>query len=75
MAHRNQSLPWTTPPGAAGSNECEWCHRTIYLPALPCSTQPVEGLLRMQTRVGQGARCKYELSSRQPELLEAPPTL
>lgn len=65
-------LPWATEPSAEGGIACEWCHRMIYRPALPCSVEPVEGLLRLQTRVGQGARCKYELSTRQPELLSEP---
>jgi len=65
-----QHYPWSTPPSGAGESECAWCHRMIYRPALPCSIQPIEGLLRAQTRQGQGERCKYELASRRPELLE-----
>lgn len=72
MADGGEYLPWATAPDGTGGNECGWCHRMIYLPALPCSIQPVEGLLRMNTRVGQGERCKYELSTRQPELLDEP---
>ena len=40
--------------------------------ALPCSVEPVEGLLRMRTRVGQGERCKYELATRASEVLKEP---
>ena len=58
--------------GAAGGNECQWSHRTIYLPALPCSTQSVEGLLQTQTHRGEDERGKYELSSREPELQARP---
>lgn len=68
-------LPWNTPPTGQGETLCKWCDRVIYLPALPCSTEPVEGLLRMRTRAGQGDRCKYELSTRHPELLVSPPAL
>ena len=64
-----EALPWTTPPTGQGAHTCQWCFRDIYMPALPCSLQPVEGLLRMNTSVGQGARCKYELMTREPELL------
>lgn len=66
------ALPWATQPSGQGFNTCAWCHRDIYLPALPCSIEPVEGLLSMNTRVGQGERCKYELSSRRPDLLDKP---
>ena len=66
MIDEAQALPWTTPPSGLGSTTCAWCHRDIYQPALPCSVQPVEGLLRMPTQVGQGERCKFELSTRQP---------
>ncbi|WP_419808919.1 hypothetical protein [Sphingomonas sp.] len=72
MTEQAQPLPWRTEPSALGSTTCAWCHRDINLPALPCSTEPVEGLLRMNTRAGQGERCKYELSTRAPELLDAP---
>lgn len=64
-----QALPWATPPSGQGSTLCAWCDRYIYGPALPCSTEPVEGLLRMNTPAGQGARCKFELTTREPELL------
>lgn len=72
MYRPDRHLPWSTPPSDAGENECAWCHRVIYMPALPCSTEPVEGLLRMNTRAGQGERCKYELSTRRPDLLVEP---
>ena len=72
MSQHLQPLPWRTEPSTLGSNLCTWCHRDIHLPALPCSTEPVEGLLRMNTRAGQGHRCKYELSTRVPELLSEP---
>lgn len=64
-----QPLPWQTEPSGLGSNTCRWCDREIYLPALPCSIEPVEGLLRMSTRTGQGERCKYELSTRASDVL------
>lgn len=67
-----EALTWATPPSAAGDNVCRWCDRVIYLPALPCSIQPVEGLLRMSTRAGQGDRCKYELTTRAPDILHEP---
>lgn len=62
-------LPWATAPTGQGHNQCEWCGRAIYLPALPCSIEPVEGLLRMKTMPGQGARCQYELGTRNPDLM------
>lgn len=62
-------LPWIAHPTEAGGNQCNWCHRMIYLPALPCSIEPVAGLLSMRTREGRGHRCKYELATRRPELL------
>ncbi len=62
-------LPWATPPSGQGSNECTWCGRAIYMPALPCSVEPVEGLKRMKTMPGQGARCQYELETRAPEVV------
>ena len=62
-------LPWATAPGDEGGAVCGWCDRMIYRPALPCSVETVDGLLRMQTQPGQGARCKYELMTRQPERL------
>ncbi len=48
---------------------CSWCRRMIYLPALPCSVEPVEGLLRIATKIGQGACWSYELATREPELM------
>ena len=69
MADQTQPLPWRTEPSGLGSSVCAWCHRDIHQPALPCSTEPVEGLLRMHTTAGQGERCKYELSTRAPGLL------
>jgi hypothetical protein len=60
------ALPWTTPPSDLGSDNCRWCDRSIYLPAVPCSTRPVDGLLTMTTAPGLGDRCKYELSTRMP---------
>ncbi|WP_242098028.1 MULTISPECIES: hypothetical protein [unclassified Sphingomonas] len=62
-------LPWATEPSALGSNECAWCGRAIYLPAVPCSTLPVAGLERMKTMPGQGRRCQFELGTRAPEIL------
>ena len=72
MVREAPALPWATQPSGQGLNTCSWCHRDIYLPALPCSIEPVEGLLRMNTRIGQGERCKYELSSRCPDILDEP---
>ena len=72
MAERASALPWRTEPTGQGSATCAWCHREIYRPALPCSVEPVEGLLRLQTRVGQGERCKYELATRAPDVLAEP---
>ena len=63
-------LPWATQPSGQGANECGWCGRAIYVPAMPCSIQPVEGLLRMKTMPGQGQRCQYELSTRAPEVID-----
>ena len=62
-------LPWSTGPSGQGSNDCAWCGRAIYVPALPCSIKPVEGLARMKTMPGQGQRCQYELSTRAPEVI------
>ncbi|HEU0045276.1 hypothetical protein [Sphingomonas sp.] len=61
-----EHLPWATEPGAQGHTVCAWCDRAIYLPAVPCSVQPVAGLLEMATQPGQGERCKFELSTRTP---------
>lgn len=72
MSAAATAKPWSTPPSGQGENECTWCLRTIYMPALPCSIEPIEGLLRTSTSPGQGNRCKYELSTRQPELLDQP---
>ena len=72
MAEPPAALPWRTEPSEQGSTTCAWCHREIYRPALPCSVEPVEGLLRMRTRVGQGERCKYELATRASEVLKEP---
>ena len=63
-------LPWATQPTGQGSNECAWCGRAIYVPALPCSIQPVQGLARLKTMPGQGQRCQYELSTRAPDIIE-----
>ena len=63
-------LPWATAPSDQGSQICGWCHRAIYGPALPCSVEPVEGLARMVTTPGLGARCQYELATRDPAVLE-----
>ena len=65
-----QHFPWATGPGDAGYTMCAWCDRAIYLPAVPCSTKPVEGLMRMELQPGTGARCQYELSTRRPDLVE-----
>ena len=58
-------LPWTTPPTDLGDAMCAWCGRTIYLPAVPCSTRPVPGLMTMPTGPGLGERCKWELATRE----------
>ena len=63
-------LPWATGPSGQGSNDCTWCGRAIYVPALPCSIRPVDGLSRMKTMPGQGQRCQYELGTRVPATLE-----
>jgi hypothetical protein len=60
----DQPLPWTTQPSDQGDSECDWCFRAIYLPAVPCSVRPVDGLLEIPTQSGQGERCKYELVTR-----------
>ena len=59
-----QHLPWMTPPTGMGGDICAWCDRMIYKPALPCSVVPVEGLAEMETPPGLGARCKWELLTR-----------
>ena len=61
------SPPWTTEPGELGSADCGWCHRAIYLPALPCSVRPIAGLAAMETVPGQGKRCQWELQTRIPD--------
>lgn len=63
-----QHLPWATEPGVGGSAMCGWCDRHIYAPAVPCSVEPVEGLMRMTLQPGLGARCQYELATRRPDL-------
>ncbi|MGI4730345.1 MAG: hypothetical protein ACRYFW_01200 [Janthinobacterium lividum] len=69
MTSREQHFPWTTAPTDEGATLCTWCDRDIYLPALPCSTEPVEGLARMETTPGFGRRCQYELATRRPDVL------
>lgn len=64
-------LPWTTGPSGQGATMCAWCHRDIHAPALPCSVAPVEGLMRLRTQPGFGARCQYELSTRRPDIVTA----
>ena len=62
-----QSFPWNTgPTKGLGSTRCAWCDRTIYLPAVPCSVEPIAGLMEMATAPGMGDRCKWELSTRAP---------
>ena len=63
-------LPWATEPSGRGSNDCAWCGRAIYVPALPCSIRPVDGLSRMKTMPGQGQRCQYELGTRVPTIVD-----
>lgn len=58
------ALPWTSQPSDLGSEDCGWCHRAIYRPALPCSVRPVGGLAAMPTVPGQGKRCQWELLTR-----------
>lgn len=57
-------LPWNTPPSGLGATRCAWCGRDIYLPALPCSMQVVEGLEITSTAPGFGERCKWEVATR-----------
>ncbi len=64
-----QHLPWMTPPSGLGGNNCDWCGRMIYEPALPCSIRPPAGLAEMETPPGLGARCKWELATRDPDAL------
>lgn len=45
----------------------------IYKPALPCSMGPIEGLADMETPPGLGARCKWELLTRDADGLERLP--
>ena len=68
------SPPWSTEPGEDGSAECGWCHRAIYLPALPCSVRPIAGLALMATVPGQGKRCQWELHTRLPVAGRGPAT-
>ena len=70
MARDDRHLPWMTEPSSLGSNRCGWCDRVIYLPALPCSIEPIEGLLHIATVPGQGERCKWELITRNPCLAD-----
>lgn len=69
----SQHLPWMTPPSGVGGNTCAWCDRMIYKPALPCSTAPIEGLAEMDTPPGLGARCKWELLTRDAYRLDRLP--
>ena len=71
MGIEEQPLPWATGPSDQGATPCAWCYRDIYLPALPCSVSPVEGLARMRTRPGFGRRCQYELATRRPDLVNS----
>ena len=64
----DQYLPWTTEPSDLGYNRCGWCDRVIYLPALPCSVEPIDGLMSVATLPGQGERCKWEVATRTPSL-------
>ncbi len=58
------AYPWNTGPSGQGSEDCAWCGRAIYKPALPCSVAPIAGLERIATSVGLGDRCKYEATTR-----------
>ena len=58
------ALPWNTPPSGLGSTPCEWCGRTIYAPAWPCSERPLADIELLVTAPGLGHRCLYEMRTR-----------
>ncbi|URW74474.1 hypothetical protein M9980_07715 [Sphingomonas donggukensis] len=58
------AYPWNTGPSGQGAEECGWCGRFIYRPAVPCSVVPIAGLEDIETAPGLGERCKYEAATR-----------
>jgi hypothetical protein len=57
-------MPWSTAPSGRGAAMCDWCGRSIYRPATPCSLADRHALLAMITSPGAGARCDYEARTR-----------
>jgi hypothetical protein len=57
-------MPWSTPPSGCGAAMCDWCGRSIYGPATPCSLASRDTLLKMVTHPGAGDRCEYETRTR-----------
>jgi len=59
-------LPWATQPSGRGAATCEWCGRSIYAPATPCSLADLPELLAIVAlaRPGAGDRCEYEARTR-----------
>ena len=64
MRGKSPAMPWSTPPSGQGEAICDWCGRTIYKPATPCSLADPEALRAMVTRPGAGDRCEYEARNR-----------
>jgi hypothetical protein len=58
--------PWSTQPTGHGSAMCDWCGRSIYAPALPCSLANRAELATIVSlaRAGAGDRCEYEARTR-----------
>lgn len=59
------ALPWDVPSMNGEYALCDWCGRAIYVPAVPCSVRPVDGLMTLETAPGLGDRCKWEMHTRE----------
>ncbi len=64
MQADSPAMPWSTPPSGRGAATCDWCGRSIYGPATPCSLAEHNALRAMITRPGAGDRCEYEMRTR-----------
>lgn len=60
----SELYPWLSEPRGLGSTECTWCGRSVYLPAVPCSVEPIVDINDIETRPGRGDRCKWETNTR-----------
>jgi hypothetical protein len=59
-------LPWATQPSGRGAATCDWCGRSIYAPATPCSLANPAELMAVVAlaSAGAGDRCEYEARTR-----------